>query len=239
MSRERFTRGDGECGGNAAPYVLGALPEAEAEAFVAHLAECAVCREEVAALSTVAAALPAAPPQFEAPPELKRRLFAEIDAEARVPSHAGRGRTPSRPRPHWLRLGSPRVLAGAGVAALAAVAVVLVIALGGSGTGARPRLVRAAVSAPGATASVAINGDHAELRMTHMPQVQAGRVYEVWLKRVGAPEPTDALFAVGANGKATVGIPGGVRGVREVLVTSEPQGGSRAPTRAPVLVARL
>jgi hypothetical protein len=30
-----------------------------------------------------------------------------------------------------------------------------------------------------------------------------------------------------------------VSGVHEVLVTSEPQGGSRVPTRSPVIVARL
>jgi len=45
-----------QCGGNAAPYVLGALTEAEHESFRTHLERCAVCREEVAALQVVAAA---------------------------------------------------------------------------------------------------------------------------------------------------------------------------------------
>ena len=39
---------DRDCGGNAAPYVLGALTEVEHDAFLAHLDTCAVCREEVA-----------------------------------------------------------------------------------------------------------------------------------------------------------------------------------------------
>jgi hypothetical protein len=55
----------------------------------------------------------------------------------------------------------------------------------------------------------------------------------------GAPKPTDALFNVTSAGRATVGIPGGVRGVRDVLVTSEPAGGSPAPTRNPVVIAPL
>ena len=72
-----------------------------------------------------------------------------------------------------------------------------------------------------------------------MPQAGAGRVYEVWTKRAGAPAPTDALFTVTGGGKATVAVPGGVSGVKEILVTSEPLGGSRVPTRTPVIVARV
>ncbi len=55
------------CGEDAAPYVLGALSEAEHSAFLAHIESCAVCREEVAALQVVADALPAAVPQLRAP----------------------------------------------------------------------------------------------------------------------------------------------------------------------------
>jgi hypothetical protein len=64
-------------------------------------------------------------------------------------------------------------------------------------------------------------------------------VYEVWVKRVGAPQPTDALFTVTSRGAATVGVPGSVAGVKEVLVTSEPLGGSRVPTSTPAIIARL
>ena len=45
-----------------------------------------------------------------------------------------------------------------------------------------------------------------------MPQTAPRRVYEVWVKRSGAPQPTDALFTVTAAGDATVGVPGSVRG---------------------------
>ena len=73
-----------------------------------------------------------------------------------------------------------------------------------------------------------------------MPQTPPGRVYEVWVKREGAPQPTDALFTVtsagSADGRAS---PASVAGVTQVLVTSEPLGGSRMPTSAPVIVAHL
>ena len=72
-----------------------------------------------------------------------------------------------------------------------------------------------------------------------MPQTSAQRVYEVWVKRSGAPQPTDALFTVTANGDATVGVPGSVAGVKVVMVTSEPLGGSKVPTSPPVIIAHL
>ena len=61
----------------------------------------------------------------------------------------------------------------------------------------------------------------------------------MWLKRPGraAPEPTNALFDV-RDGRATVEVPGGVEGVDQVLVTAEPNGGSAAPTRPPVVIAQ-
>ena len=55
----------------------------------------------------------------------------------------------------------------------------------------------------------------------------------------GAPKPTDVLFTVTNGGEATVGVPGNLRGVSEILVTSEPRGGSKAPTRNPVIIASL
>jgi hypothetical protein len=72
-----------------------------------------------------------------------------------------------------------------------------------------------------------------------MPQTPRGRVYELWLKRAGAPEATDALFTVSSRGDATVGVPGSVSGVKLVMVTSEPLGGSSRPSGSPVVLARL
>jgi anti-sigma-K factor RskA len=232
--RHDATARNGDCNGNAAPYVLGALPEGEYQEFVAHLETCSVCREEVASLQTVAAALPAAVPQHRAPAPVKQRVMGDVSADARR-----RALTAGEPAAAALRLGRPRwrpLLApvAVGLAVLALLAVVLASS-GGGGT----KVVRAQVLAPGASGYVRVSGGRAELTLSGMPQTTPGRVYEVWVKTTGAPKPTDALFTVTSAGRATVGVPGGVAGVRDVLVTSEPAGGSPAPTRKPIVVAAL
>jgi hypothetical protein len=60
-------------------------------------------------------------------------------------------------------------------------------------------------------------------------------IYEVWLSRGTAPEPTDALFGVTTHGSGAVAVPGSLHGVKEVLVTSEPLGGSLHPTSTPLI----
>jgi anti-sigma-K factor RskA len=220
-----------DCRGNAAPYVLGALPEPEYEAFLAHLDTCAVCREEVAALQAVASALPAAVPQHQAPEALKRSIMAEVNREAQLiaPREQRAVREPAAPR--RLRL---FVRLAAGLATIALIAIVLA---GGGGSSAR--VIRADVSAPGASALLRVQGQRAELTLANMPATRPGRVYELWIKRGGAAQRTDALFTVTSRGAATVGVPGSVSGVKEVMVTSEPLGGSSVPTSAPVIVAHL
>jgi anti-sigma-K factor RskA len=224
----------GPCGGNAAPYVLGALSGEENDAFRRHLDSCAICREEVAALRVVAAALPAAAPQLTAPGALKRRVMAAVyedQRQAEAPAQRRAARRPAPRRP-WLRPGF------AGVAVAAALIALAVIALAPGG-GAGVRVIRAQVLAPRASAQLRLSGGHAELSIAGLPQTAPGRVYEVWVKGAGQPRPTDALFTVTSGGQATVEVPGGVSGVREVMVTSEPRGGSRLPTSAPVIVARV
>jgi predicted ChrR family anti-sigma factor len=99
---------------DAALYVLGCLPEAEAAAFERHLAECSDCRAEVRQLEETAAALA---PVADPPPELKARV---LEAVATVE----RGRTvveaPAAARPTqswktWARTqGNGRIFVPAG-----------------------------------------------------------------------------------------------------------------------------
>jgi len=220
------------CGSNAAAYVLGALSDDESSAFRSHLESCAVCREEVAALNVVAAALPAAAPQLTAPSELKRRVMAAVHEEAARVS-ARPSRAPTRPAFPALRLRP--ALAGLTLAAVVVALAVIALAPGGSGV----RVIRADVLSSRASALLRLSGGHAELSITGLAQSPPGRVYEVWLKGSGRPQPTDVLFTVTSAGDATVGVPGSLSGVSEVLVTSERRGGSRVPTRAPVIVAHL
>jgi anti-sigma-K factor RskA len=237
-------------------YVLGGLSEGERERFVAHLPGCAACRREVEELQSVADTLPLAAPQMLPPPELKERIMTVVRAdvarsvaaaaagepapEPAAPTSARPARQPSRP---WWRL----PLSGLRPVS-AAFAAALLIALGVAGGllvsgGDEPaRTITALVetpSAPDARATVAVADERATLTVRDFPAPPEGRVYQVWLKRPGRdPEPTRALFAP-RDGRATVEVRDDVAGVEQVLVTHEPRGGSRVPTRAPVVVARL
>ncbi len=240
---------------DAAAYVLGALTEEEHERFTVHLEGCSDCCEEVARLQVAADALPLAAPQMTAPPGLKRRVMVAVGGAAgeRETGTAGEARDggevragAAEPRARRSRRarrssnGSPRGWSLGAVGAVAAAAIVLaVIALAGSGGGGGSRLVRAQVLAPGASASLRVAGGRAELLVNGMPQVPARRTYQVWVQRGGAPQPTDALFSVSGSGGATVAVPGSIAGVRAVLVTAEPLGGSRTPTLPALIVARL
>lgn len=89
-------------------------------------------------------------------------------------------------------------------------------------------------------ASLHYSSGHAELVVSGMPAPPLGEVYELWLNRSdAAPRPTDALFMVTRAGNGSVEVPGSLRGVREVMVTSEPLGGSSSPTSAAILRVRV
>jgi len=222
------------CGEDAAPYVLGALSEAEHEAFVAHMRTCAACREEVAALQVVANSLPSAVPQLSAPETTRNSVMATVRSEA-VLRNDGRERAPVARR---RQQGGSWRLAFGGLLATAAVVLIAVLALGG-GSGPSTRVFKAQVTVPSGRATLHVSSGHGTLLMTGMPKTVPGKVYEVWLKRSGSAQPTDALFTVSSAGTATVGVPGNLEGVKAVMVTAEPDGGSRAPTSAPVIVATL
>lgn len=219
-----------DCGADAAAYALGALEPAEAAAFRAHLADCAICRDEVAAFQAVVDVVPLSAPPQRVPRSLKRRIMAEVDAAVRATQPAGTRRPvrqPWLPAPALAALSLLLVV----VVALAAIAVFA----GGSST----RIVHATVTWPG-SAYVRVTGSRGELVVSDMPAPPAGKVYEVWLQRgTQAPSPTSALFTVTASGAGDVDVPGNLTGVSRVMVTPEPAGGSKAPTHAPVLLANM
>lgn len=232
-----------------AAFLLGALPDAERREFEAHLGNCAQCREDVADLRLVTDALPLAVPPVAPPAELRERLMETVRAEAEVLRAAG----PAADRPSAAprrRFTFPfgRTFA---VAAAAAAAVGIAVGFGvGSATNGgttrtvvQVRTVQAAVSGPAApsgAATIVERGGVATLQVRGLPLPPPGKVYEVWLVRRGAaaPAPTDALFSVSHGGSGRVALPS-VQNVTTVLVTAEPDGGSRAPTSRPFISASL
>jgi anti-sigma-K factor RskA len=220
---------------DAAPYVLGALEEHELQSFREHLAGCSLCRME---LQSVVDELAASAPRVPAPVELRERVLETVRSQADVLNAAGhQADRPARPV-HQLRR-RRFAFAGAGTALAAAVAIVLAIVLGGSSTNEQVIPGQGAGVAREAQISLHRRDGRAELLLSHMPQPGAGRIYEVWLVRGKTPRPTDALFGISSAGSSAVDIPGSLKGVKQVLVTSEPLGGSPAPTREPVISVAL
>lgn len=233
---------------DAGAWVLGVLDADEAEAFSAHLAGCERCRAEVAELQHVVDVLPMAAEQRDPSPQLRSRVLDVVRHEA--PQIAARNAGDELARRRGLRrLSSVRPAAAAAVAAASLLAgVVAGVALDGGGSsgtrtvGASTRTLAATVdvsAAPDATASLVVSGGHGRLHMTRLPRPPRGRVYQVWVQRPGHdPQATDALFSVRRGGSATVDVPLRLQERDLVLVTAEPDGGSRVPTTLPILTAR-
>ncbi len=230
---------------SVASYLLGALPEDEVQGFEAHVSSCAVCREEVDELAPAARALPASAEPMAVPVGLKARIMAEVEREAALLAAAGpeadRPPAPARRR-SWRLPALPRFASLAGAAAVLIVGVA--IGLGASQLGSdEPTTVTATVDAavaPKAGAELEVADDEATLIAHGLPQAPSGRVYQVWLKRAGhAPEATSALFLPRGDGTATATVTGPMHDVEQVMVTDEPLGGSKVPTREPFVVAEM
>jgi hypothetical protein len=231
---------------DAGSYVLRAMPDGEWESYRDHLGRCEACAAKVSELRFVGDALLSGVPQLTVPPDVRERVMSVVRAESELLLAAGpaadRPEPPPQPRPRRFGLSWLRSMPAA---ALASVALVLGVGAGAllwSGDdGVTPRTVAAKVTAPGATASVRVSDGGTKLVVANMPAPAVGRVYEVWLDHGDGttPQPTDALFSVSRAGRASVDVPGDLDGVKAVLVTDEPAGGSRVPSGAPVIAATL
>jgi anti-sigma-K factor RskA len=217
-------------------WMLGALPEEEAAGFKRHLDECAVCREDAAGLQVAVDALPASAAPHAPPPALKGRIMAVVEGEAELLQAAGpesdRLQRRSGGRRSWLGGLSLRPALALGLAALA-IGFLASQALQGG-----PEKITAQVQS-GGRATLEVQDGQGRLVASHLPDPPNGRVYQVWLDKGGpAPEPTNVLFTTSRDGSATADVPS-LDGVKRVMVTDEPSGGSRSPTGKVLLTASV
>jgi anti-sigma-K factor RskA len=211
-------------GDSLGPWLLGALPEDEAAGFKRHLESCAVCQEDARSLQVAVDALPASVEPRTPPPALKDRIMAVVEAEAPRPERA-----PRRKR-SWFAGFAWRPMLATGLVALALGFVAAEVLQS------QPETITAQVSG-GGSAQLKIEDDHGTLVAKDLPAPPSGRVYQVWLDKGGkAPEPTNALFST-RDGAASVDVPGSLDGVKRVMVTDEPPGGSDTPSGKLLLTA--
>lgn len=216
-----------------AAYMLGALEPGEATALERHLAECERCREELRWLTPAVQSLPEAVERQELPPRLRENLMAEVRADARQ----ARGEAGGERRswlPEWLQGRGLRVATGFAVVALVvAAAAGYEIGKGGSGEGGGASTLSSR-QPDGITVTMVREGDGGTLKLAHVHQTAPGKVLEAWVRREGQVEAVPALFAPDRGGRAETTI-ADMSGVDTVMVTEEPQGGSKAPTSPPIV----
>ena len=237
-----MSRFDSDCAerGQAAAYVLSALEQQEVERYREHLGGCAVCTADVARLQPVADSLATSVPRAVASQELRARVMASVRSEAELLHAAGAGADRPEPvRPRW-RMRRPQFLIAAIAMGVGLLIGVAVIDTGSQAPTTHVTSAQVASLPLGAKAVLRQTGSHAELVVSGVSQPPRGKIYELWLARSGAaPQPTSALFGVNHAGNASVNVPGPLSGVRKVMVTAEPLGGSSHPTSSPIIVATL
>jgi anti-sigma-K factor RskA len=209
-----------------AAYMLGALDPREAADFERHLEGCEHCQEELRWLEPAVHALPEEVERTEPPPQLRESLMAEVRADVRAQPRPA----PSRPKARRWFL-KPAV--GFAVLALLVAGVVgyEVGKDGGDEKGGASTIVR---YPDGMKVTMIQEGDGGRLELAGVPQPPEGKVYEAWVEREGEIEAVPALIVPDRHGHAETTITD-MSGVKTLMVTVEPRGGSETPTGETVM----
>ena len=206
-----------------AAYALDALAPDEAREYEAHLATCAQCQEELAALQTAAGALAYAVAPASPPDSLRGRILDVARAER---SNV----VPLRPR-----LTERRALVA--VAAVAACAIVGLAVWNVSLHDRLGRAQQALSSAPltGARGSVVFTGGRGALVVSDLAPAPAGKTYEAWVIVNG--RAYEAGLFPGGGRSTVVRLMHALRAGAVVAVTLERAGGAPQPTQKPFITS--
>ena len=233
-------------------YALGAVGGKERSDLEQHLKGCAHCRARVKETSVIVNLLPRAVEPMEPSPEMKRKLFARVDAD--LAKAAGSGAQTGTDMPYGAglrRLASRRTLAFT----LILVAVLVVIGFFASpfaaqinqqreiaailnNPNAQTRMIAGTKDAPDAHGRLvaAPDGTQAVLVVDGLKPLPADKTYEFWLIRGAQPFPA-GLFGVGANGSSTLLITAAqsINTFDKLGVTIEQSAGEQTPKGTLVL----
>jgi hypothetical protein len=227
-----------------AAYAIGALDPGQIAELEGHLTDCKRCQDELRWLSPAVRALPEAVERQAPPPQLKQRLMAEVRADAaadarRARSEERRERAQSRAGVgEWLRGLNLGGLTWKPLTGLALVVLVIAggigYAVGTDGGGGAAHTTQVEPGANGIAAKVVTEGGRGEVHLANVKPLPKGRVLEAWVERDGVVEAVPALFAPDQAGRASTTIED-MKNVSAVMVTREPEGGSKKPTTVPIV----
>jgi Anti-sigma-K factor rskA/Putative zinc-finger len=223
----------------AVAFALGSLDPDQVDDFKEHLKTCKRCQEELRWLAPAVRALPEAVEPQAPPAALKVRLMAEVRADIEADGRQARAEE-RRERPAagglsgWLgglRVGSLtwKPLAGLALVILVVAAGIGYVVGNGGGSSNIHTWELKAEENGGIAAKVVREGDKGEVRLANVEPLPKGKVLEAWVEREGKVEPVPALFAPDNAGNASTTIEN-LEGVSVVMVTREPEGGSKTPS---------
>jgi hypothetical protein len=247
---------------DVAVYALGAMAPADAKRVREHLATCADCRAEYAALRPAADAVAYSAEACasgqngpHASALLKPRIMREVRASI-APAVAER----ARPAFVW-----PAYLVAAACIAIALISTIANISVGGQLKTAQTELEASRLAEsqsarvldadrttiadltsadakryPVPNGAVVARGGKIYLAMHDMPTPPKGKVYQAWTLPKGSKTMAPSVtFVPDPHGVAVFALPQDARATAAVAISVEPDGGSKAPTTKPVAVAAL
>ena len=241
---------------NLAAYALGALDADEIRALETHLKDCQDCQAELADYQSVTTGLLEAVPPQTPPPELRRKLAAQLPSQ--------RTRTPNLFANLFARFSLRQVAAALVVVVLLGLNVFSSVQIRGlqqqqsvlAERLSNDQTALAMLSYP-STQSLAVNPDvqnlagsmlvdrdkrMAVLVLWNLPPLKAGQTYQAWLIGADGKRTSGGLFTpVDQQGytTATIQSPVPIGEFDGLGVTVEPEGGSPGPTGPRVLAVDL
>ena len=223
-----------------AAFALGALDAEQTDDFREHLQGCSRCQEELRRLTPAVRALPETVEQQAPPPGLKAKLMEEVRADLAAEAERRERFASRRGFREWLVGLDVAGLTWKPLAGMAAVILIVAAGIGylvGSGGGSNVHTTEVQ-QRNGIVAMVVDEDGRGELRLTGVDQPKQGKVLEAWVARGEAVEPVKATFTPDQAGNASTQIED-LHGVDAVLVTEEPQGGTKVPTMEPFVKVPL
>jgi anti-sigma-K factor RskA len=237
-----------------AAWVLGAVEPDEVDTVRTHIEGCASCRETASRLGRAVGMLPLDVEEVEPPARLRERILAS------AATSGGTGgpplRLPARPKD---RRPSPKLAIPSGrrgwMPGYAAAAVVVLALAAGLVAGdlvgrqappSASAVVRSTLvgheGLAGASASVIdLKSEGVALvDFSNLPQLQSGKVYEVWLITASGHADSAGVFVPDPNGSKVVLVGKSLAGYTVMAVTTEAgPAGTQAPTQQPELYGNL